>query len=384
MSEQRLSYGSAELRRGFRIERVSVGAQLAHPAGNSMSQRECSGFNGPPAWLSGRVSTQQPINMRPSRINFPRIAYCVGQRATVLRLESEFPASLFPFCAGVPAIGVGHPASGTAPGNLSDPCAGPPFGPSCVQGVGQPTSCTAIGRISPKPFPLPILALMRARRSSQAFPLLPVSIADGVGQPASWTALGSSLFLCSAAPARPRLSAESGVGHPDKIKALAYVRPFEPRSAQIARPEGVTRTFQVSRYKIEPVERARNLLSKDDCRAALADKLEPDRPEVAIVVEPLLLSGGTEGLAGAGSSPHRNVICPSGPSESMAPHSDACEEMALREASKVIGRNLRDAALVHFTRRDVADRDQVAQPLRGKRVAFVVVGAHRPTPGKIA
>ena len=30
-------------------------------------------------------------------------------RATVLWLESVLPASLFPFCAGVPAIGVGHP-----------------------------------------------------------------------------------------------------------------------------------------------------------------------------------------------------------------------------------------------------------------------------------
>jgi hypothetical protein len=36
----------------------------------------------------------------------------VGQpaRATVFRLLSLFPAALFPFCAGVPAIGVGQPA----------------------------------------------------------------------------------------------------------------------------------------------------------------------------------------------------------------------------------------------------------------------------------
>lgn len=41
----------------------------------------------------------------------PSFAPAVGQpatRPTVLRDESLFPAALLPFCAGVPAIGVGH------------------------------------------------------------------------------------------------------------------------------------------------------------------------------------------------------------------------------------------------------------------------------------
>jgi hypothetical protein len=34
---------------------------------------------------------------------------CHDAKPTVLRLLSLFPAALLPFCAGVPAIGVGHP-----------------------------------------------------------------------------------------------------------------------------------------------------------------------------------------------------------------------------------------------------------------------------------
>jgi hypothetical protein len=51
---------------------------------------------------------------RSSRLLFapPVSAFGVGQpfnRASVLRLLSLLPAALFPFCAGVPAMGVGHP-----------------------------------------------------------------------------------------------------------------------------------------------------------------------------------------------------------------------------------------------------------------------------------
>jgi hypothetical protein len=63
---------------------------------------------------------------------FPSDAAGVFQQAsaTVLRLLSVFPAGLLPFWAGVPAIGVGHPAIAAMPGSRSIPCPGPPFGPS--------------------------------------------------------------------------------------------------------------------------------------------------------------------------------------------------------------------------------------------------------------
>jgi hypothetical protein len=56
----------------------------------------------------------------------------------------------------------------------------------------------------------------------------------------------------------------SGVGHP--VQPLSDVRSPDARSAQIGRPNGVTRVFQVSRYKVKPFKgsRARNLLSKND------------------------------------------------------------------------------------------------------------------------
>ena len=63
-----------------------------------------------------------------------------------------------------------------------------------------------------------------------------------------------------------------GVGHP--VEPLSDVRRADARSAQIGCCAGVTRSFQVSAYKVEPREAvfAGNLLAKDDWRAALADE----------------------------------------------------------------------------------------------------------------
>lgn len=118
-----------------------------------MSQRECAGFNWPP--LS--IAAQEPISISPEAVKRAGVsrshngAACpsvspnpfplpvrslhsarrasnrsksfapnplelgVGQPASaaVFLLLSLFPAALFPFCAGVPAIGVGQPATPT-------------------------------------------------------------------------------------------------------------------------------------------------------------------------------------------------------------------------------------------------------------------------------
>jgi hypothetical protein len=57
-----------------------------------------------------------------------------------------------------------------------------------------------------------------------------------------------------------------GVGQPDEPEALSDVRSADARSANIFCREGVSRCFQVSRYKIEPAEAvfACNLLAKYD------------------------------------------------------------------------------------------------------------------------
>jgi hypothetical protein len=55
---------------------------------------------------------------------------------------------------------------------------------------------------------------------------------------------------------------------------LSDVGRTDARSAGIDRPAGVSRSFQVSLYKVKPSEAvfARNLLAKDDWRAALRDE----------------------------------------------------------------------------------------------------------------
>lgn len=114
-----------------------------------MSQRECAGFNWPPLV----IPASEPVNITPEAVNragrlsinvnacslngLPRacsnrpaknsgvadalfqsladgvaqLLACQDTASTVFRLLSLLPAALFPFCAGVPAIGVGHPAS---------------------------------------------------------------------------------------------------------------------------------------------------------------------------------------------------------------------------------------------------------------------------------
>lgn len=154
------------------------------------------------------------------------------------------------------------------------------------------------------------------------------------------------------------------------------MRAAEARSAQIARPEGVARCFHVSRYKIEPIERARNLLSKDDWRAALANEAIPDGPEVALVVKAALLSCGAEGLAGAASRPDGAVVRPTGAAQGVAPDADPCEEVALVETRKVFMLNFRNAPLIDFTFSDMACGHEVAQPLGCVGVYLIVVYSH--------
>jgi hypothetical protein len=174
----------------------------------------------------------------------------------------------------------------------------PPFG---TAGVGHAANCACSFKLAKPGLPLPS-ARHRARIAL---------ICSGVfGVAVSWTC---------------------GVGQPDPPQPLSDVRSAEARSAQIDRPEGVIRSFQVSRNKVEPLEAvaARNLLSKDRCRAALRDETEELRPEVASVVKAASLAGCREGLAGAGAGPDGLVIGHAGHAEREAPAPDAGEEMAL-------------------------------------------------------
>jgi hypothetical protein len=184
---------------------------------------------------------------------------------------------------------------------------------------------------------------------------------------------------------RPPLSSECpGVGH--EVESLPDVRRADARSAGIRRPDGVTRSLQVSRNKVEPREAraARNLFAKHDVRAALADEPEPVGPEVPGVGKASGFARCAERLARAGAGPDGPVVRPAGAAQRVAPHPDSGKEVALPEPPQILSPHVTHISLIDLSRRNVSTRDQRPQPRRGKRIAFVVVGAvwrHRGTHG---
>ena len=92
------------------------------------------------------------------------------------------------------------------------------------------------------------------------------------------------------------------------------MRSAEARSAQIERPEGVTRSFQVSLNSVEPSKSVlrRNLLAKDSDRLVGANEAEELGPQVTVVGKPAFGPGCAEGLAGARSCPNRSGVVPAG------------------------------------------------------------------------
>jgi hypothetical protein len=127
-----------------------------------------------------------------------------------------------------------------------------------------------------------------------------------------------------------------GDGH--EVEALSLVRRADARSAEIDRSAGVLRSFQVSKNSVEPREssRARNLLTNDNWRVALADEPEPLWPEVAFVGDATAASGLRERLARARAGPERDVVWPSSSARGGTPNGDACEEVGLRDMSYVL------------------------------------------------
>jgi hypothetical protein len=131
----------------------------------------------------------------------------------------------------------------------------------------------------------------------------------GVGQPARCTATSATLIWGSVG-LRPEviggfglasITVAFGVGHP--VQPLSDVRGADARRAQIRRPPGVTRSFQVSAYNVPPLEgiRACNLLAHNPCRAEMADEAVEVGPEVSVIVKSFAFAGAAEWLARARS-----------------------------------------------------------------------------------
>jgi hypothetical protein len=131
-------------------------------------------------------------------------------------------------------------------------------------------------------------------------------------------------------------------------------------------------------YKVDPriAVFACNLLSKDDCRAALFDEVVEGWPQVPLVIKPSAFACRAERLARTGTGPNRSVIAPSGRSQGMAPNANTGKEVALGKTAQVAGVDIFNTPFVNNAGGDVPGVNKVAQPLGGVGVDFVVVGGH--------
>ena len=107
-------------------------------------------------------------------------------------------------------------------------------------------------------------------------PWLVASIAVGVGQPAilpPWRACRVKVSCLLFCPGSASLAV--GVRHPagGPVEASADVRRPDGASCHVCRPDGIAEGLEVKRHSREPFvpNAAANLLSKDDCRAVLAE-----------------------------------------------------------------------------------------------------------------
>jgi hypothetical protein len=166
------------------------------------------------------------------------------------------------------------------------------------------------------------------------------------------------------------------VGAPEK--SLSLVGSPDACSRQIGTPAGISTGFQVSANSGEPFEPifARNLFSKDCCRAALGDKVVKSGPEVSFVGMTFPPSSDRKRLTRATAGPDWNFIRVSGEFKSIGPSADAGEEMGLGVAAQVVGSHIDDAPLVNVASGDVSGCDEVSEPSRCVGGDFIVICGH--------
>jgi hypothetical protein len=169
------------------------------------------------------------------------------------------------------------------------------------------------------------------------------------------------------------------VGRP--IESFPLVRGTETTSRGNCRPDGVSATFQVCRYKVEPsfAWLTRNLFAKDVVRSALLNEPEPGGPEVPLVSKPRSFACRAERLARTTSSPDGTVIGPTRVSERQAPDTYSREEVTLCVSFQLRWSDILNAPLIDVTRCDMSCSNKIAEPLRSVKVNLVVVRDHRVT-----
>jgi hypothetical protein len=153
----------------------------------------------------------------------------------------------------------------------------------------------------------------------------------------------------------------------------------EAASRKYGLPARVANRFQVSRYKVEPVNasRACNLLPKDNARAALTDEPVERGPQVPLVSKPAAFACRAERLAGAGPCPDGALFWPTGKAQREGPASNSGEEMALVKPDKVAWQNIFDAPIVNFAVWQLASFHQFSQMSAAISVYFIVICFHR-------
>jgi hypothetical protein len=115
-------------------------------------------------------------------------------------------------------------------------------------------------------------------------------------------------------------------------------------SREIDCPAGETFSRQIRAHSVEPTvaSRSRNLLSHDDRGPSGTDEAMKVRPQMPWIICSSTFARRREWLAGAGTGPEGFVVRPASKSSCNGPEPASCEEMALREALKVIRLNLFD------------------------------------------
>lgn len=212
------------------------------------------------------------------------------------------------------------------------------------------------------------------------------------------------LFLCIASRLSAPLAPFSawGLRHPEQ--SLADVWRVEARSAQIGAPKSIVQHFQRSSYSIKPdaAIRARNLLSKNCCRAALLDEAAELGPEVSAIGKPFVpaftayensgaermrqyvsflaaaralafFSGDAERWTRAAACPCFFVLWPSGEGESERPSSDAGEEMALGKTGEVGSCDVADVPIVNDAFGEFSGTDKLFDPGAGFGVVVIII-----------
>jgi hypothetical protein len=120
------------------------------------------------------------------------------------------------------------------------------------------------------------------------------------------------------------------------------VRRADGASRDNGGPDGISCGRQVSAHSAEPFPSilARNLLSKQLCRAALGDEAVKSGPEVSFVDMALSLSSDRKRLTGWASGPDLIVVGPACEVERVGPAANPGEEVAASVASEVVSSNI--------------------------------------------